>query len=502
MKTTKSPLEQQVLKAIRRSRMAVPGDRVAVAVSGGADSVALLRLLADLRDTLGITLLVAHFNHALRGPDSEADAQFVADLARELCLEYICEREEVAAAAKRQHLNLEDAARRLRYAFFNRIVEQGLATRVAVAHTADDQAETVLARLFRGTGPAGLAGIHPVLGPIIRPLLAVRREDLREYLRRISQPWREDLTNFDLSRQRAHIRAQLLPVLQRDFSPRIVNHLGDLARMSREEQHFWIALVEDRFGKLVRQESGRFVVQVRDLISPLGSAVSAPASPSGPSGAPFRALTERLIRRLYEGVRGNCKDLTAEQVGQVIHLATDCISGSRIELPGGVVAERIFGELVFSKAAPTLRAARRTRSAETARVPLAYNYVVSLPSKGMAAISVPELGARFLLKMIDWSSTERDTNLEDTLDADLLKSTLTLRNWRPGDAYRPRGHRQARKLKQLFLARRVPRDERWHWPVIECGGRIVWSRDMPLADDFCAGDRTKTGLRIEIEEAP
>ena len=355
----------------------------------------------------------------------------------------------------------------------------------------------MLARLFRGTGPAGLAGIHPVLGPIVRPLLAVRREDLRQYLRGCSQPWREDLTNFDLSRQRAQIRAQLLPVLQRDFSPRIVDHLGDLARLSREEQHFWSALVEDRFGKLVREESGRFVVQVRDLISPLGSVVSDPANPSGPSGAPYRALTERLIRRLYEGVRGNCRDLTAEHVEQVIHLASACTSGSRIELPGGVVAERIFGELVFSKAAR--EACARSR-AETGIIPLAYNYVVSLPSEGMAAISVPELGARFLLKMIDWSSTERDTNLEDILDADLLKSTLTLRNWQPGDAYRPRGHRQARKLKQLFLARRVPRGERAHWPVIECGGRIVWSRGMPAAEDFCAGDRTKTGLRIEIEE--
>jgi tRNA(Ile)-lysidine synthase len=187
-------------------------------------------------------------------------------------------------------------------------------------------------------------------------------------------------------------------------------------------------------------------------------------------------------------------------VEQVIRLVSECTSGSRIELPGGVVAERIFGDLAFSKVAREARTVRATRRAETAKVPLAYNYVVSLPSEGMAAISVPELGARFLLKMIDWSSTERDTNLEDTLDADLLKGTLTLRNWQPGDAYRPRGHRQARKLKQLFLARRVPRDERARWPVIECGGRIVWSRGMPLADDFCAGDRTKTGLRIEIEE--
>ena len=154
----------------------------------------------------------AHFDHRLRGAESDADAEFVAGLAREHGLEYICEREDVAAAAALHRLNLEDAARRLRYAFFQRIVEQGRATRVAVAHTADDQAETVLARLFRGTGPSGFAGIHPVLGSIIRPLLGIRREDLREYLRAASaNPGARISPISDLSRQRAQIRAQLLP---------------------------------------------------------------------------------------------------------------------------------------------------------------------------------------------------------------------------------------------------------------------------------------------------
>jgi tRNA(Ile)-lysidine synthase len=489
----KLTLERQVLDAIHRERMVNPGDRVAVAVSGGADSVALLHLLADLRDTLGITLLVTHFNHSLRGPESEADAEFVAALSRQQGLEYICDREDVAAVAARQKLNLEDAARRLRYEFFQRIVAQGRATRVAVAHTADDQAETVLARLFRGTGPAGLAGIYPVLGPIIRPLLAARRENLREYLQGRGQSWREDLTNFDTSRQRAQIRAELLPVLEAKFSPKIVRHLSELARFSREEREFWSALVEERFRALVREHRGQFTVPIGGLMSPLGLSTGAASSPRD-SGPALRTLTERLIRRLYEGVRGDCHDLSAVHVEQVIHLAAACESGSRIELPSGIVVERSFGNLIFSKAA---RRPRASRGVETAPAPLAYHYVASIPGEGMTAISVPELGTRFLLKVIDWSSTERDTKREDTLDADLLKSTLTLRNWQPGDAYRPRGHRQVRKLKQLFLARRVPRSERAHWPVIECGGRIVWVRDMPLASDFCAGDRTRTGLRIE-----
>jgi tRNA(Ile)-lysidine synthase len=490
-------LERQVIETIRHARMVSPGDRVAVAVSGGADSVALLRILAGLRQTLGITLLTAHFDHQLRGAESDADAEFVAGLAREHGLEHICEREDVAAAAALHRLNLEDAARRLRYAFFQRIVEQERATRVAVAHTADDQAETLLARLFRGTGPSGLAGIYPVLGSIIRPLLGIRRQDLREYLRGRGQPWREDLSNSDLRRQRAHIRAQLMPLLERDFSPEIVGHLGELARLSREEREFWSVLVEDRVNTFVRADKGRYTVQISDLLSPLALSGGL-ASASQQYAHAFRTLTERLIRRLYEKVRGNCHDLSAAHVRQVIHLATECASGSRIELPGGVVAERNFESITFSKFAGGPRVPRR---GETALVPLAYHYVSSVPKGGVEAISVPELGVRFLLKVIDCSSTERDTRREDTLDIDLLHGRLILRNWHPGDAYRPQGHRRTRKLKHLFLARRVPIGERVGWPVMECDGKIVWVRGMPPAADFCAGDQTTKGLRIQEDRS-
>ena len=162
-------------------------------------------------------------------------------------LEFVIAREDVGAEAARQGWNLEDAARRLRYGFFDRVINEGKATHIAVAHTADDQAETLLAHLMRGTGPTGLAGIYPVAGAIVRPLLGTRRESLREYLRANGQTWREDSTNRDVRRTRARIREQLLPVIERDFSAAIVGHLGELARLAREEGNFWDALVEDRF---------------------------------------------------------------------------------------------------------------------------------------------------------------------------------------------------------------------------------------------------------------
>ena len=478
--------------------MVLPGDRIGVAVSGGADSVSLLRILQTLCDDLGVTLSVVHFDHMLRGEASTSDAQFVADLARDSGLEIVTTREDVAAEAARQGWNLEDAARRLRYAFFERVCAAGRATRIAVAHTAQDQAETVLAHLIRGTGPTGLAGIYPTTGSVIRPLLATDRQDLRDYLRAENQVWREDVTNRDTQRLRARIREQLLPVLERDFTSSIVTHLGELARLSREQEVFLSAIVEDRFHSFVHVADDALTIHVRDLLLPLelvsASAIPAAASKSS-EAAPLRALTERIIRRLYEGIRGDRIDLAAQHVEQVIRLATESTSGRRLELPGEVIVERNFAKLTFSHS-DTSRAS--LTATETAAQANAYQYVVSLPDRGAATVSIPELGSRFCLKVIDWTLQARDTKSDgEALDAGLLRGSLVLRNWRPGDAYRPYGRQQARKLKQMFLADRIPLRDRARWPVLECGGQVIWTRGMAPADDFCARARTRVGVLIE-----
>ncbi|HXN72281.1 MAG TPA: tRNA lysidine(34) synthetase TilS [Candidatus Acidoferrales bacterium] len=493
----RTPLEQAVLNNIRNARMIVPGDRIGVAVSGGADSVALLRILEDLQSDLGIILSVVHVDHMLRGEVSTSDAQFVADLAHDSGLEIVATREDVAAEAARHGWNLEDAARRLRYAFFERVCAEGQTTRIAVAHTAQDQAETVLAHLIRGTGPAGLAGIYPTAGFVIRPLLRTDRQDLRDYLRAKNQAWREDATNRDTRRLRARIREQLLPVLERDFTTAIVAHLGELARLSGEQEAFWSAIVEDRYHNFARVAGDAVTIQVRDLLMPFEISATHTPAPSVISSetAPLRALTERLIRRLYEGVRGDRKDLLAQHVEQVIHLATESASGSRLELPGNIIVERVFGKLTFSLLDSSCRSLTAYETDARANT---YQYAVSLPNTGAAVVSIPELGSCFRLKVIDWTLQPSDTKSDgEALDASLLRGSLILRNWRPGDAYRPFGRHQARKLKQMFLADRIPLRDRARWPVLECGGQVVWTRGMAPADDFCARPRTQVGVLIE-----
>jgi len=493
----RTALERSVLHNIRVAQLIAPGDRIGVAVSGGADSVALLRILQNLREELGIMLLVVHFDHMLRGKASQADAQFVKDLARALNLEIVTASEDVSAAAALNGWNLEDAARRLRYAFFENVCATGQATRVAVAHTAQDQAETVLAHLIRGTGPTGLAGIYPKVGSVIRPLLASQRQDLRDYLKSLNQPWREDATNRDTKRQRARIREQLIPLLENNFAPTIVSHLGELARLSREEELFWSMIVEDRFGALVRRSEDATAIRVRDLLAPLElSSEHGLYWPFDKTSNPtaLRPLTERLIRRLYQSIRGDRRDLTAEHVEQIIRLATEQTSGCRLELPGGLIVERSFDNLSFSDS----RKSRSLTPDEALAHPHMYQYVVNVPSHGAAVVSVPELASCFRLKVIDWTLQPRDTkSAGQALDADLLRAPLILRNWRPGDAYRPRGRRHIHKLKQMFLQNRIPGRERGLWPVLECEGHVIWTRGMPPASEFCAREHTLVGVAIE-----
>jgi len=478
-----------------------PGDRVGVAVSGGADSVALLRLLTRLRKELGITLAVVHFNHGLRGEESEGDARFVAQLAREHQLVLDAGHADVAGEARRKKWNLEEAGRRLRYAFFRQLIVEERATRIAVAHTADDQAETVLAHMIRGTGLTGLAGIYPVAGPVVRPVIGIRRADLREYLEKLGQPWREDSTNQDLKRLRARIRTHLVPVLEREFSPRVVEHLSSLARLAREEETLWAALIEDRVHACVRSRGEAFEIRCADLLEPFpipGSHDAVGLAPQMKNPLVWRALTERMIRRLYEKLHGDLRNLSAANVDQVIRLACESRSGRRAEIPGGIVVERSFEALLFW---PPRVVSVQGDPGETKAKVGAYQYVVSLHERDTVIVSVPEIGRRFTLKVIDWPLRASETKREDTvLDADLLRAPLILRNWRPGDAYRPRGRRQTQKLKLMFVKERIPSRERALWPVLESDGRAIWARGMQPADEVCAGKGSRLGVLIEEDQ--
>jgi len=244
-----SDLDHKVFSYLRRRHWLKPGDRLGVAVSGGADSVALLRALVELRGELGVVVSAVHFNHTLRGDESEVDQAFVKDLAGQYGLELHDARGDVVRRARERSLSAETAARQARYEFFWSLIEDSRLDRIATAHTLDDQAETVLLRLIRGTGTRGLGGIHPELtgpapgrtsrGLIIRPLLHTRRRDIERYLAGLGQRWREDSSNRDLRHTRNRVRQRLIPLLEADFNPEIAERLADFAEIAQAEEDYW-----------------------------------------------------------------------------------------------------------------------------------------------------------------------------------------------------------------------------------------------------------------------
>ena len=413
----------------------------------------------------------------MRGKASEKDEGFVARLAEKFGLTLHVGHGDVARKAKEEKRNLEDAARRARYQFFRRLTESGQVDCVTTAHTADDQAETVLAHILRGSGLAGLAGIHPVTKDgIIRPLLEARREDLRRYLRSKKQLWREDATNRDTARQRARMRKKLMPLLEKEFNPRVVDHLRSLAELALRDDEYLSAFAQLRCDAVCKTEKGIRRIPASDLR--LSSSES---------------MTSRMIRILVERERVHEGELSALHVKAVRDLARNGENGKVLQLPGGVDVRRDNDWLVFL---------RREARSEKKKAPVEFSYEISLRGAGGVNVAVKEISCVIRFRSIDWPDAQRETIEKGwaALDLDKLQGALTLRSLQPGDRMRPVGHRGEHKLNRLLNEKRISRWERDGWPVLEDGKNIVWARGF-VAAGFAATRETRNAILVSEEKA-
>jgi tRNA(Ile)-lysidine synthase len=449
----------QVLRNIRELALMRAGDRVCVAVSGGADSVALLRVLLELRVELGMVLAVAHFNHQLRGDDSEADEAFVANLAREHRLEFFAGRADVRQHALAHKLSVEAAGRELRYEWFGSVAAKQRFDSLATAHTLDDQAETVLLKFLRGAGTRGLAGIYPELFldaqkkiRIVRPLLRVTRNAVETYLSALGQSWREDESNLDHRFARNRLRHELLPLLEREYNPNFRQVLSDTSELSRAEEEYWRTVVESELK--VRAQAQRL-------------------SLCGLEAMPL-ALQRRVLRAFAES-----EDLALdfEHVESLLHCAVGGVP--KVELPGRRIASR-RGDSLFLE----------MPNCEQPRV--GYQYTLSVPGE----VRLTDLGCTVRAMFVPESSAAESGETDNLLSADLLGGELTVRNWRPGDRFWPAHTGSEEKLKRLFAEKRIPAEQRPSWPVALCGEQIVWVRGFPVARAF-AWNGKRDAVRIE-----
>jgi len=414
----------------------------------------------------------------------------------------------VAARAKREKANLEDAGRRARYEFFAMLVEEGKVDRVAVAHTADDQAETVLAHILRGTGLAGLGGIHPQTESIVRPLLSVRRAELRTYLRAKKQKWREDATNRDTERTRARIRKKLLPLLEKQFQSRVVEHLRSLAEFAREDENFLELLAREHCEALTRRTKVETRISVSDLLQPLKrkdiDAEDAKGKKNTEKKQNTPSLTKRILRRLIEERKSGTGQITGQHIAAVLELAQHGENGKAVQLPGGVDVRREQGDLVFctNSSRPSLRTSGKGEKPKSSAAEYEYKIDFTNTRNGDVILPVPQAQCVFRLRVIDWPAQRGETRESGAvLDRDRLRLPLVLRNWRFGDKLQPGGHQKAHKLKRLLNEKRISRWERDGWPVLTSGGVLVWARGFPVAAEFAANEGTRTGILIAEEKS-
>jgi tRNA(Ile)-lysidine synthase len=458
----KSKVYSRWLRAVKGRGVFHAGQRLGVAVSGGPDSVLLFEFLREAAAELGITLAVVHFDHRLRGAESDGDEMFVRRLAESAGVPYWGGSAEVAQVARQQRRNLEATARELRYQFFFSLIERGRLDRVATAHTASDQAETVLMRLLRGAGARGLGGIHPLLaGQVVRPFLDLTRAEIRREIEARGLAYRLDSTNLDVRLRRNKIRRELLPLLEKDYNPGIVRLLNEQADRSRDEDAFLEQQARELSAPWRRSEGEEEKISLEALRG------FAPA------------IRRRVLRQMLESLP-HPRSAAFLHIEELLRFAAIAQSGRSLPLPGGALAKKEFDWLVFAAQPP---------------LEYAYEFPVSVPGE----VTIPPLEVSFRFKIVGPLAGSKEYNKRSgcVLDAGKLRGNLFLRNWRAGDRFRLPGAWHDLKLKELFRRRKIPRSRRPLWPVLVCGEKIVWVRGLSPAAGVGAAPDCQSALLIE-----
>jgi tRNA(Ile)-lysidine synthase len=420
---------------------------VLAAVSGGADSTALAHMLRDLDRAGDLRLAgLVHFNHQLRA-SADREEQFVVQLAASLGVDALVDREDVAARARRERRSLEDAARAARYAHFERARLTSGADLVALGHTRDDQAETVLLRLVRGAGPRGLAAMYPRNGRVVRPLLNCRRDELRAWLAGNRLAFVEDESNADVSIPRNRVRAELLPLLAGRFNPAIVDVLADQADLAREA---W-AWMDDQ-SALLAERVVRSTGAAREI--DIAALAAAPV-----------ALQRAVLWRVMRDAAAH-RSIAFHHIEAARRLMDVGAGDGRIDAPGHRV-ERIGGTLVLTGRGAAAVGRPVVKPPNLFRYPLSIPGEVTLPDAGVV-VSAEHGDAGAILR----NGTDSHVAF---VRGDLCGESLAVRNRRPGDRFHPAGLRGRKKLQDYFVDRKVARGRRDSVPlVVDDADRIVW----------------------------
>jgi len=457
------PFVRNVRKTIDKYEMLQPGERVVVAVSGGADSIALLHALWEIRRDFGLHIIVAHLDHGLR-PEAAKEKSFVRKAAAELGIPFISRKADVRQWQKEQRLTVQEAAREARYAFLQDAAKARQAMKIALGHTADDQAESIIMRLLRGSGTRGLSGIPPVRGGIfIRPLIEVWREEVESFLQDRKVAYLTDPSNQSLHFLRNRVRHELLPILQR-YNPRFRQTLVQMAELFRAEENFWQKIIEERFPTLVRsRKKDCFTLDI-----PLLAAQPLP-------------LRLRSLRYAIEKLLGNLRRVGLPHILLIESLLQNPEPNNSLPLPQGLCVAKAYQALILAKSREQI---------------LPFEHVVP----GPGYVEIPEIGRAMRFEVETRNPGVRFENVSAValLDYDTIRFPLTLRSARPGDRFQPLGLEGEKKVKDLFIDCKIPAVQRKRIPLLFKEDQLLWVVGVRIDHRVRLKPKTQTVLRVEL----
>ncbi len=460
----KMDLISKAKKTIDRYHMIKPKDRILVAVSGGPDSVALLLVLLELKKEFNLSLYVAHVNHKLRGKESDQDQEFVRKLASDLKLKLYTGSFQVKKEAKKMKLSVEECAREIRYDYLNKLADKLKAQKIALGHNFDDQAETVLLRLIRGSGSLGLSGIPPVKDRIIRPLIEIKREEIEAFLEKKKIPFRVDSSNLRPDYLRNKVRLKLLPMLKKEYNPKIEEVLNRTASILRAEEKFLNQEAEKAYLKvMLREQNDKIILDSKRFFSYDDS------------------LKRFMIRNCVKKLKGDLMELTFDKVESLLNLIQQGKSGKRVDLLDDIYGDITKDHLSIYK-----------------RKPQEFNYSLSLPGKR----ELKKLGVIIDSEILSFSSKKNIKNQDKWtafLDMNKLKPPLRLRSRKNGDRFTPLGMRGTKSVADFLVDAKIPRCDRDEVMLLTSQNKIAWVVGFRISEDFKVIKSTEKIIKIQIK---
>lgn len=462
-------LEERVIKNVYKHKLIRENDNIILGLSGGPDSMVLLHILLYVRERISFNLVIAHVNHGVRGEEALKDEKFTEKVAKELGLDFFSTKADMVGLAKEKNISEEEAGREIRYGFFRELIKELGHGKIAVAHNRNDQAETLLMRIMRGTGIDGLAGMSFKSDDIIRPILDINRWEIEKYVEENSIETVVDKTNLETIYSRNKVRLELIPYIKENFNPNIIDTLFRLSENAKLDSYFLEDFSSKVYKSISKEKSTSVVIK------------------SGLFMKEDKAVKNRIIRKAIYNLINTLQGIEEVHISSVVDLFNKGETGKRIDIPNNLLAKVSYNNLIIEKNINEDMAGVCENKEETI-LKIGQNYLEGY-------------NLEINLKIMD----RKDINFKNVssnvkfFDYDIMNEEIWIRTRNPGDRFAPIGMKGRKKIKDYFIDEKIPRDLRDEIPLLMCGENIIWVIGYRMSEAYKVKKETRDVLRVEYK---